>query len=69
MDISCELSTPSQDPNSGHYWPAREMPIKCRFAGGSIVAKFYMLTGLVDLFYLMVKKENLLSAFLVCLNV
>ena len=66
MDISYELTTPSQDQISGHYWPASETPFECHFAGGPIVAQFYMLTELVDLFYLKVKKENLSSAFLVC---
>ena len=30
---------------SGHYQPASETPFEWRFAGGPIVARFYMLIG------------------------
>ena len=30
---------------SGHYQPTSETPLEWRFAGGSIVTHFYMLTG------------------------
>ena len=36
---------PSQHPISCHYRSAGETPFEWRFAGGSIVARFYVLTG------------------------
>ena len=35
---------PSQQIAMGHYQPANETPIKWRFAGGPILARFYMPT-------------------------
>ena len=38
------LCKPSQHPILGHYQPASETPFRWRFAGGPIVARFYVLS-------------------------
>ena len=38
---------PSQHTMSGHHRPTRETPFEWRFAGGPIVARFWMFTGII----------------------
>ena len=43
--IGWKHEEPSQHPTSCHYRPVGETPFEWRFAGGPIVARFYVLTG------------------------
>ena len=48
MNVAASLTigrTLRQQTISEHYWPASETPFKWRFAGGPMLAGFYMFTG------------------------
>ena len=47
-------SRPYYNPISGHYRSASETPFGWRFAGGPIVARFYVITGLIHVVNLFV---------------
>ena len=46
-DQTLHLQEPGHHTMSGHYRPTSQTPFEWRFAGGPIVARFYMLTGKV----------------------